>query len=284
MAIAVDQDYDKAQRKISTANLKQFAGVDCQLLVEKETHRPIIMDGVTVGGKFKCASTDEVKAVETVANNAISQAYADEHYLGKTAKAVSAGTADTATTAGSATKATRDANNNIITSTYATKTEVTSGLSGKLGKTEKASSASTADAVAWTGVSGKPSFATVATSGNYNDLKNKPYIPTTSINTTVTGAGVIISNIRKSNTFNNTFTAPSYGIVSLHAIEGGSAIRGWQYLYVNSYAVYSENDVDSWAESGHPSLVFPVKTGDVIQADSEIKPSYTWNGFFIPCW
>lgn len=54
-----------------------------------------------------------------------------------------------------------------------------------LGKTEKASSASTADAVAWTGVSGKPSFATVATSGNYNDLSNKPNIPA-SLNTYVT--------------------------------------------------------------------------------------------------
>lgn len=84
MAIAVDQNYDKAQRKISTANLEQFAGVDCQLLVEKETHRPIIMDGATVGGKFKCASTDELKAVETVANNAVSKAYADDTYLSKT--------------------------------------------------------------------------------------------------------------------------------------------------------------------------------------------------------
>lgn len=59
MAIATT-GYDKAQRKISTANLAQFAGVDCQLLVEKETHRPIIMDGATLGGKFKCASLDEV--------------------------------------------------------------------------------------------------------------------------------------------------------------------------------------------------------------------------------
>lgn len=83
MAIAVDKNYDKAQRKISTANLKQFAGVDCQLLVEKETHRPIIMDGATIGGKFKCASVAELKTVETVANKAISQAYADERYLSK---------------------------------------------------------------------------------------------------------------------------------------------------------------------------------------------------------
>lgn len=72
MAIAVDQNYDKAQRKISTANLEQFAGVDCQLLVEKETHRPIIMDGVTVGGNFKCASTDELEAVKAKADSAVS--------------------------------------------------------------------------------------------------------------------------------------------------------------------------------------------------------------------
>lgn len=90
--------------------------------------------------------------------------------LGATAKAVSAGTADTAT------KATQDSLGNVISSTYATKTEVTSGLSEKLGKTEKATSANTADAVAWSGVTGKPSFATVATTGSYNDLTDKPSI------------------------------------------------------------------------------------------------------------
>lgn len=90
--------------------------------------------------------------------------------LGATAKAVSAGTAD------SATKATQDGLGNVISSTYATKSEVTSGLSEKLGKAEKASSANTADSVAWAGVTGKPSFATVATTGSYNDLKDRPSI------------------------------------------------------------------------------------------------------------
>lgn len=69
MAIAVDKNYDKAQRKISTANLAQFAGVDCQLLVEKETHRPVIMNGTTLGGAFKCVSTAEVNAVQETANS-----------------------------------------------------------------------------------------------------------------------------------------------------------------------------------------------------------------------
>lgn len=170
MAIAVNQNYDKAQRKISTDNLAQFAGVDCQLLVEKETHRPIIMDGSTIGGKFKCASTDEVKAVETVANNAISKAYADEHYLGITAKAESAKVADNATNATNATnadtaiKASQDANGNVIPETYATKSDLTSGLATKqpvgdyrtkseldsiyLGINDKAKSAETADSAA----------------------------------------------------------------------------------------------------------------------------------------
>lgn len=161
MAIAVDQNYDKAQRKISTANLEQFTGVDCQLLVEKETHRPIIMDGTTVGGKFKCASTDELKAVETVANNAISQATADNLYLRKTDTAVAAE------------RATSDASGNVIANTYATKTELTSGLESK----QPSGNYALKSELQWDTISGKPAFATVATSGNYNDLINKPRIP-----------------------------------------------------------------------------------------------------------
>ena len=119
--------------------------------------------------------------------------------LGATAKAVSAGTADTAT------KATRDASGNVITTTYATKTEVTSGLSGKLGKTEKASSANTADAVAWAGVTGKPSFATVATTGSYNDLTDKPSVSSG----TLTKIFDTINTIRGSGTITITGITPN---------------------------------------------------------------------------
>lgn len=69
-----------------------------------------------------------------------------------------------------------------------------------LGKTEKASSASTADAVAWTGVSGKPNFATVATTGSYNDLKNKPSIPS-SPNAYITASS--ITNTQQAIKFSN---------------------------------------------------------------------------------
>lgn len=88
--------------------------------------------------------TELSKKLDTT--SAFTKAQADNLYLGKSAKAVSAGTADTAT------KATQDASGNVITSTYATKTE----LGNKLDKTAKATSAITADSVAWTGVTGRP--------------------------------------------------------------------------------------------------------------------------------
>ena len=58
--------------------------------------------------------------------------------------------------------------------------------------------AGTAASVPWSGVTGKPAFATVATSGSYNDLSNKPTIPTVN-NATLT--------IQKNGTTVKTFTA-----------------------------------------------------------------------------
>lgn len=55
-----------------------------------------------------------------------------------------------------------------------------------------------ADAVEWDNVLNKPSFSTVATSGSYNDLSNKPTIPTVN-NATLT--------IQRNNTSVGTFTA-----------------------------------------------------------------------------
>ena len=57
---------------------------------------------------------------------------------------------------------------------------------------------SVADAVEWDNVLNKPSFSTVATSGSYNDLSNKPTIPTVN-NGTLT--------IQKNGTNVTTFTA-----------------------------------------------------------------------------
>ena len=69
-----------------------------------------------------------IEHIAGVMKTFLTKEVADNYYLGKTAKAVSAGTADTA---GSATKATQDANGNVIPDTYATKSELTSGLATK---------------------------------------------------------------------------------------------------------------------------------------------------------
>ena len=54
-----------------------------------------------------------------------------------------------------------------------------------------AGTASTANSVAWGNVSGKPSFSIVATSGSYNDLSNKPTIPSVGNGTiTITQNGI----------------------------------------------------------------------------------------------
>ena len=54
----------------------------------------------------------------------------------------------------------------------------------------------TASSVAWNDVTGKPTFANVATSGDYDDLLNKPTIPAAQVQSdwnAVTGMGVILN-------------------------------------------------------------------------------------------
>lgn len=92
---------DVASRGVTNTTLAQFKGLARQVVINVDDgFRPVIMDGLTLGGKFFCASKAEVEAVKTTANNALTKAKADGYYLGKSAKAVSAGSADTATSAG----------------------------------------------------------------------------------------------------------------------------------------------------------------------------------------
>ena len=60
----------------------------------------------------------------------------------------------------------------------------------------KVNAAVTADNVAWSGIIGKPSFATVAITGSYNDLLDKPAIPAAQVNsdwTATAGVAVILN-------------------------------------------------------------------------------------------
>lgn len=71
--------------------------------------------------------------------------------------------------------------------------------------------------VAWSAITGKPSFATVATSGNYNDLSNKPTIPTAT--SSVLG-GVKIGNGLNINSGVLSVTAPQVDNHTVYNLVG----------------------------------------------------------------
>lgn len=68
----------------------------------------------------------------------------------------------------------------------------------------------TADAVDWANVTSKPTFATVATSGSYNDLSNKPTIPAAYslpvMTNTVRGGAKLVSNTAQTVAANSVTT------------------------------------------------------------------------------
>lgn len=90
-----------------------------------------------------------------------------------------------------------------------------------------AGTASTANSVAWDNVSDKPSFSTVATSGSYNDLSNKPTIPSVGNGTvTITQNGVSKGSFTLNQSGNATIaltdtdTNTTYSAISPEDING----------------------------------------------------------------
>lgn len=82
-----------------------------------------------------------------------------------------------------------DSNGNVSITIPTNNNQLTNGA-GYITSSGSCSYANSAGSVAWANVSGKPSFATVATSGSYNDLSNRPTIPTNT-NQLTNGAGFI---------------------------------------------------------------------------------------------
>ena len=111
------------------------------------------------------------------------------------------------------------------------------------------------DSVAWGDVTGKPTFATVATSGSYNDLSNKPTIPTVN-NGTLT--------IQKNGTNVQTFTANQSGNATANitvptAVSELNNDSGYQTAAQVQTAV--DGKQDSLTAGGHIDI-----TNDVISA------------------
>ena len=76
---------DIGNRGCTNTTLTQFKGKPRQVLVNiEDAYRLVVMDGSTLGGKFKAASLDELNLVKNTANSALTKTLADGYYLAKT--------------------------------------------------------------------------------------------------------------------------------------------------------------------------------------------------------
>lgn len=103
------------------------------------------------------------------------------------------------------------------------------------------------DSVAWGDVTGKPTFATVATSGSYNDLTDKPTIP-------VPQSELFIVNVSNVDTAQGTFTADKTYEQILTAFNSGKipilevaipSAYGSGTVAATLYNVYADGQYDS---------------------------------------
>ena len=101
------------------------------------------------------------------------------------------------------------------------------GTTGSVRYADEAGHAASADEVAWTGVSGKPSFATVATSGSYSDLSDKPSIPSVSGSVSGSTLTITINGTSYSLTDTNTWRPVQNNLDSTATGDSLSAYQGY---------------------------------------------------------
>lgn len=137
-----------------------------------------------------------------------------------------------------------------------------------------------ATAVTWSTITGKPSFATVATSGNYNDLSNKPTIPTslpTPNSLTFTGATTGTWNGSAAKTVNiptySNASTSSAGLMStsdkskLNGIASGAEVNqnAFSNVVVGSTTIAADSKTDTLTlTAGSNITLTPNATNDSI--------------------
>lgn len=137
-----------------------------------------------------------------------------------------------------------------------------------------------ATAVTWSTVTGKPSFATVATSGSYNDLNNKPTIPTslpTPNSLTFTGATTGTWNGSAAKTVNiptySNASTSSAGLMSasdkskLNGIASGAEVNqnAFSNVVVGSTTIAADSKTDTLTlTAGSNITLTPNATNDSI--------------------
>lgn len=137
-----------------------------------------------------------------------------------------------------------------------------------------------ATAVTWSTITGKPSFATVATSGSYNDLNNRPTIPTslpTPNSLTFTGATTGTWNGSAAKTVNiptySNASTSSAGLMSasdkskLNGIAGGAEVNqnAFSNVVVGSTTIAADSKTDTLTlTAGSNITLTPNATNDSI--------------------
>lgn len=137
-----------------------------------------------------------------------------------------------------------------------------------------------ATAVTWSTITGKPSFATVATSGSYTDLTNKPTIPTslpTPNSLTFTGATTGTWNGSAAKTVNiptySNASTSSAGLMSasdkskLNGIAGGAEVNqnAFSNVVVGSTTIAADSKTDTLTlTAGSNITLTPNATNDSI--------------------
>jgi hypothetical protein len=137
-----------------------------------------------------------------------------------------------------------------------------------------------AASVAWSAITGKPSFATVATSGSYNDLSNKPTIPTslpTPNSLTFTGATTGTWNGSAAKTVNiptySNASTSSAGLMStsdkskLNGIASGAEVNqnAFSNVVVGSTTIAADSKTDTLTlTAGSNITLTPNTTNDSI--------------------
>jgi hypothetical protein len=137
-----------------------------------------------------------------------------------------------------------------------------------------------ATAVTWSTITGKPSFATVATSGSYNDLSNKPTIPTslpTPNSLTFTGATTGTWNGSAAKTVNiptySNASTSSAGLMStsdkskLNGIASGAEVNqnAFSNVVVGSTTIAADSKTDTLTlTAGSNITLTPNTTNDSI--------------------
>ena len=90
----------------------------------------------------------------------------------------------------------------------------------------EATHAGSADAVPWSGISSKPNFAAVATSGSYSDLNNKPYIPSISVSKSGSTLTITLDGTATSLTDTDTWRPVVDNLLSTDTDKSLSANQG----------------------------------------------------------